>query len=179
MTTEETAKLLTFLAVLYPKLRAETRKEEKQKIVAWSLVLADLDYTLAQAAAIKLARTLKFPPGPADIIVAAKSITPSSHPAPDLAWQEVKSAVDRCGLNITPPPWSHPFVAEAVRRVGYTNLCVSELDQSSKFLKFYEAIITRALNDQENLVVASIIGIDLKQLAESKSVPPIKGGLIQ
>jgi hypothetical protein len=66
------------------------------------------------------------------------------------AWQEVQRQILINGGDYGKPEWSSPLVEEAVKRMGWRNLRMSE-DQTAdraRFLQCYEQIVERATRDE-------------------------------
>jgi hypothetical protein len=92
------------------------------------------------------------------------------------AWQEVQQQILINGGDYGNPEWSSPLVEEAVRRMGWRNLRMSE-DQTAdraRFLQCYEQIVERATKNEmilphvagyiESRREALTAGNDIKQL---------------
>lgn len=69
MDSEQTAKILTVMASVYPNFKVD---EAGFMNTTWHALLKDLDYKHASEALFKLLKVMKFPPTPADIIETAK-----------------------------------------------------------------------------------------------------------
>jgi hypothetical protein len=87
------------------------------------------------------------------------------------AWQEVQQQILINGGDYGKPEWSSPLVAEAVRRMGWRNLRMSE-DQTAdraRFLQCYEQVVERATK-QEMLLprVAGYIETRRNELASGE-----------
>lgn len=67
--SEETAKVLSVMASVYPNFKVD---EVGFMNKTWHALLKDLDYKHASEALFKLLKVMKFPPTPADIIETAK-----------------------------------------------------------------------------------------------------------
>lgn len=74
------------------------------------------------------------------------------------AWQEVQQQILENGGDFGNPVWSHPLVEEAVRRIGWRNLRMSE-DQTadrSRFIQCYEQLTERAT--REDMLLPEVRG---------------------
>jgi hypothetical protein len=109
------------------------------------LVLSDIPYNLAQAGLIKVLKTSKFFPAPAEIWEAAYSLVPGP-PSAEEAWAEVRGVITSGHLltayqyNGWLPRWSHELVEKTVREIGFRELCASENISiaMAQFKKHYE-----------------------------------------
>ena len=121
--------------------------------MAWHLLLADVDYSLANVAVIKMLRGDEYP-SPGRIIKAVKSVWLASIPLAEKAWTEVLVKLDPYKR----PEWSHPLIGEAVRCMGYVGLCRSEnpgMDRG-QFIRIYNNLLDRQADRQENEAVYRI-----------------------
>lgn len=74
------------------------------------------------------------------------------------AWQEVQRQILVNGGDHGKPEWSSPLVEEAVRRMGWRNLRMSE-DQTAdraRFLQCYEQLVERAT--KEEMILPQVAG---------------------
>jgi hypothetical protein len=89
----------------------------------------------------------------------------SNVPASFQAWQEVQQQILVNGGDYGTPEWSSPLVEEAVKRMGWRNLRMSE-DQTAdraRFLQCYEQIVERAT--KQEMLLPQVAGyIESKQL---------------
>jgi hypothetical protein len=80
------------------------------------------------------------------------------------AWQEVQQQILINGGDYGHPEWSSPLVEEAVKRMGWRNLRMSE-DQTAdraRFLQCYEQIVERAT--KQEMILPQVAGyIETKQ----------------
>jgi hypothetical protein len=94
------------------------------------------------------------------------------------AWQEVQQQILINGGDYGHPEWSNPMVEEAVKRMGWRNLRMSE-DQTAdraRFLQCYEQVVERATKNEMMLPQVSgyieerrmdaLTSGEMKQLAE-------------
>jgi len=149
---------LTLMATVHPRFG---EGDINEKVGVWSLLLADINYHLAQQAVVKMLRANKYEPKPADIIEAVQSITDTT-PTAEQAWSEVLRQLDPYRT----PEWSNKLIQDAVRVMGFRNLCDSEspsIDRA-QFIKIYNNLKNRQKNDYENTVVIQLVGGKLKLL---------------
>jgi hypothetical protein len=102
----------------------------------------------------------------------------ASVPSSFQAWQEVQKQILINGGDYGKPEWSSPLVEEAVKRMGWRSLRMSE-DQTAdraRFLQCYEQIVERATKQEmilpqvagyiETKRTESLASGEMKQLAE-------------
>jgi hypothetical protein len=158
--------LLTFLGNVYSKLLDGSPSDVDDRILAWSLVLGDISFDEAKAAAVRHLRTSKFQPVPADIIAAVKAMRPSKHPTAEEAWQEVLPKLNPYQR----PEWSSELIREAVKTMGFLQICQSEspsIDRA-QFLKIYNNLLERQTVKAENETVLVLAGMIPKMLGGSR-----------
>jgi hypothetical protein len=157
---------LTLIATVFPKMTDGNEKEVNDRVNVWALLLSDIDYRLAEAAVLRMLRTNRFEPKPADIIAAVKAITPSPHPSAEEAWQEVLSKLNPYQR----PEWSSELIREAVKTMGFLQICQSEspsIDRA-QFLKIYNNLLERQAVKAENETVLVLAGMMPKMLGGSR-----------
>ena len=145
--------ILTLIANIFPKLGEGDKETFANRIKTWHLLLCDVDHQLAYTAVVKMLRSDEYP-SPGRIIKAVKSIQMAGIPSAEKAWTEVLVKLDPYKR----PEWSHPLIGEAVRCMGYVELCRSEnpgMDRA-QFLKIYNNLLDRQADRQENEVVYRI-----------------------
>ena len=159
MNIDQTEKLLMFLGSAYPKLIEGDAKDMVDRTKVWCLVMGDIDYDEAKAAAVKYIRSNHYAPTPADIINLVKAAR-ADVPTAEEAWAEVLR-------NLNPyrtPQWSHQLIQDAVRTMGFLQLCNSEnpsIDRA-QFIKIYNNLRDRQHDRQENEVVVRLVGGTVK-----------------
>ncbi len=124
MTKPEIAKLLRVARTIWPDLPAG-----EDTITAWQWALGDLSYELVQHALQAHMRTSPFPPKPADLrkVLAEDAVGPLTW---QQAWDEVWQVAQRHGRTMAGfAGWSSPEVAEAVKHVGFVNVCDTDADR--------------------------------------------------
>ena len=147
MTKDEIKKLVMLAVANYPPYH---KNDNSPIVYSWQNLLSDLDYLSAEKGLLKVQSTVKYFPSAAEIRSAAKEFQQGYHrlPSAEEAWAEVVRQLDF----YTKPSWSHPYIQEAVQRVGFANLCRSEkiAIERAHFLRFYDSIVDQAKNDQIN-----------------------------
>ena len=153
MNIKEAAQLVAIVAGAMPQYQD---KELAPTAKTWAVILGDMDYKTAEAALLVVMRswTSSFFPPPGAIVEAARSMT-AAPPAAEIAWKEVCKKLNPYAA----PTWSDPLVGEAVRVLGYRNLCTSEnpgVDRAH-FLKIYESLVKRQRTERENETVRKLV----------------------
>ena len=168
MTKEEMSKVLAVFSTVFS--RKETFEEAAQRTKVWQMICSDLDYETAQVAAVKLMKTAKFEPRPADLIEATESLMPKTVPDTESAWIEVCKKLNPYKA----PQWSHPLIGEAVKVLGYRTLCDSENPEWDRqhFIKVYERMVAREKDEKVNQQVLKACG-----LLEEPKLKVLAGGL--
>lgn len=127
MTRKETVKLLAFLTAAMPHAKIGEGTAE-----AWHLLLGDLDFAVAQAAASRVLQehTGAWLPAPALIRQAASALAAPRVPDPDEAWAQVMAAMRRHGWMDPAAAYAEmdPLVAAVVRGLGWRALCEGTTD---------------------------------------------------
>lgn len=150
---KDIAKIVTMLSAAYPNWKTTAFTVE-----VYYQDLRDLPADLLAAACAKARtnteRNLAFAPSTGEIRAAATEIlrTIAGVPSSYQAWQEVLRVIVEVGSYRT-PEFSHPLIADAVRTLGWRNLCLSE-DQTSdrfRFIQAYEQLASRAESDAMEL----------------------------
>jgi len=144
----------------YPKMIEFSGTEEEQcikleeSIKNWTIVMNDIDYRQAEMAVMKLVR---FNPYDrikvADIINQVKEMN-DEMPCAEEAWGEVCRKLDPYKA----PKWSHKIIQDAIRTMGYSQLCMSEnpsIDRA-QFFKIYNTLKDRKADKAENELVLLI-----------------------
>jgi hypothetical protein len=112
------------------------------------------------------------------VVVAELRSFAAKVPSSFQAWKEVQQQILINGGDYGNPEWSNPLVEEAVRRMGWRNLRMSE-DQTAdraRFLQCYEQVVEHATRQEmllphvagyiESRREALTAGNEIKQLAE-------------
>lgn len=127
MTRKETVKLLAFLTAAMPHAKIGEGTAE-----AWHLLLGDLDFAVAQAAASRVLQehTGAWLPAPALIRQSASALAAPRVPDPDEAWAQVMAAMRRHGWMDPTAAYAEmdPPVAAVVRGLGWRALCEGATD---------------------------------------------------
>ncbi len=139
MTREEFYKVAMFLKAAYEKDKFLANKESME---VWYMILKDIPYEVAQAAAVNHVRTCKFPPAPAEIIGQATDAILPDQESWSAEWEKVQKAIHNFGM------WNEVGALESldgltrvvVQRLGFGNLCLSEntMADRANFRTIYE-----------------------------------------
>jgi hypothetical protein len=147
----------------YPKMVECSSKQLDENIKNWTIAMADVDYHASEIAVMKLVRSFTYDRVKvADIMQIIREIELSGIPCAEKAWEEVLAKLDPYRR----PEWSHTLIQEAVRVMGYVQLCMSESPSfdRAQFIKIYNNLRQRKCDDQENSIVARLSGGNLKMI---------------
>jgi hypothetical protein len=160
--------LLGWAAANFPAMQ---ERDLRPTAELWYRMLADLPYEVAKAALLKVLATAKYFPTVAEIREAAASIVLPGLPSPAEAWEMVGRVVrkygyyrEKEGLASLPPQ-----VREAVRCIGWKEICLSEDIEvvRAQFFRVYEQYANRK---REEAVIPSPVREIIGQLAERFSI---------
>lgn len=148
MSPLEIKKLVAVLVAAYP-----TTKATAETVGIYERMLADLGYPSANAAVEQLLATSKWMPTVAEIRDRVVSLQTGEIRAGGEAWGSVLKAIARSGRNRTPGVDFHfadPVVLEAVRALGWVNLCDSEnaTADRARFVELYDALAIKHRRSQ-------------------------------
>lgn len=146
----EAVQLVGVLAAAYPNFPVS-----EATIQVYAAALGDLETSAAVRAAEELVATSRFFPTVAEIRAAAAERT-MGLPTPEEALGLVLGEVRRCGI-YGRPRFDCPVVAEAVRVVGFRNICTSDNPEALRahFFRVYGAYRDREIRE------ASVGGLSL------------------
>lgn len=141
MTKEEFGKIAAALKTYYP---TDNFLPNRAAVELWYFQLKDLDYKLMQAAVNKWVAINKWQPTIAELREMAINIEKGEIPSWSEAWEEVMTTIRKYGIYATPEALAsmHPLTRQAVGRIGFSNLCMSENIgvEMSHFRRMYEAM---------------------------------------
>ena len=120
MQKTETAACLALLAAAYP-----SNAVTQETAMVYHAVLGNLDYGDVLKAAQMLIATEHWFPSPAAILRQVAVNDGTLAPAAIEAWAEILVQVRVVG-RMGSPIFFHPLIAEAVRAVGWNNICMSD-----------------------------------------------------
>lgn len=156
MTRKEITNLIGLATANFPNMQ---EKDMRPTATLWEKMLADIPYPVAEQALIKLLATNKFFPTVADIREAAENMTGNQLPAADQAWSEVLEQIRRIG-SWGIPTFTHPAITEAVKAIGWRNICCSETPgvERAHFMKIYDSVKGRHNDQKINGQVLQLVG---------------------
>lgn len=164
MNRAEAAKLVKMAAACFPGMQD---KNPMPIAYAWSVVLMDIPYQVAEKALVIVLRSAKFFPSPAEILEASKELRTEEYqiPTPEEAWENVYREIMRVGT-WQKPKFIHPLVERAAKSLGWATLCNSDNLPADRahFLRLYASFEKREEARQEVAMVAQITGIDFTKL---------------
>jgi len=142
MEIREFSKIIYFVAAAYPSFTVK-----QDMLEAYHAILGDLPSDLLKAAALQLASESRaFFPSAGELRSAAFELIERRDGVPSApeAWGEVKAQIGAVGY-VGSPEFSHALIAEAVRIIGWRDLCISENQMSdrARFIQAYEALQKR------------------------------------
>lgn len=139
------AQLLTLAKMIYPNTDAS-----EKSIFLWKSFLSEYPDEVGLAAMHQCLKTKEFPPKPADIIRIAETMRKDQPPLAEDAWREVSRKLNP----YQKPVWSHSLIDQAVKSMGYSRLCASQLPEydRSQFIKTYEKYRERSRQEERNRI---------------------------
>jgi len=146
MNHEEAIRLVGSVAAVYPSM---SERDLIPVARAWSLVLGDMPYDLAEKACLRHVNMSKFFPTPAEVREHAAALTPTGLPDAEVAWGEVLRSMQKVGY-LRSPEWSHPAIEDTMKAMWgtWTNACQSvRVDNlgvdRAQFVRMYATISKR------------------------------------
>lgn len=167
MTKLEAAKLVAVLIASFPNA-----KIMQDTSAVYERMLADLDYTAANAAVERLLATAKFLPAVAEIREAALAVCAGEIRPGGESWGEVLKAIARRGY-VRPPGdgwnFSDPLVGQCVAALGWRALCDSENQQAdrARFIELYDKLASTGRRTQ---LSAGLPALERFKALQSKQV---------
>lgn len=139
LTTDEITKLLATMSAAWPSFRVS-----KESVLVWGKCLGDIPYQVLHKATLRLICTNKFPPSISELRDASLDVV-RPHEVTSLdAWGEVITAIAEYGYYQEREALASMSAGAAyvVRRMGWSELCQSEVDKASviraQFCKLYD-----------------------------------------
>ena len=159
VTKSEVAGLVAIAIAAFPQYQ---ERDMKLTVQAWQNLLADIPFEVAKAALIKIIAQNKFFPTVAEIReVAFRGC--DTLPSPEEAWEEVRLKLTGDTLigwkyRNEKPTFSCAEIERAVNQIGLDALLHSEniSYDRSQFLRFYEAVRGRAMQDKQDQRLAAL-----------------------
>ena len=134
MTIQESLQIITVLIAAYPAI-----KLSEENIAVYSNHLLDADFRACKKATEDLTNTCKFFPSIAEIRETTLRYTPNAYiPSPSEAWANVAEQLQHAGTWHS-PTFAHPLIAQAVRTMGWYDLCRSDNQMADRahFMRIY------------------------------------------
>lgn len=173
MDKKEFAYFASALRTYYSK---ENLLPNSQAIELWFRQLQDIPYPVAEATLNKWVATNKWSPSIAEIRELAAEIQNGKLPDWGEAWEETRKAIKRFGFYRPKEALEslRPLTRETVKRLGFTNLCLSENEavDRANFRNNYEIIAKR---EQQAQVLPLPLQETIKQLSDSLSTKDSAG----
>jgi hypothetical protein len=147
MNRSEAAKLVALLQAAYPNF---TTSEATASV--YETLLRDLDADVAKAAIERLICTSRFMPTIAEIREMCVTVRHGTVRTGAEAWGDVGIAIRRFG-SYRAPKFDDPAVAQAVKCLGWRNLCLGSSNDAAdraRFCEIYDSI-TKQEREQEAL----------------------------
>lgn len=145
---EDIAKMVAFLVAAYPNWKMT---EFTTEVYFQDLKDIPADELLIGAQHCRSESGRKFAPSTGEIRGAVAELRglSSNVPSSFQAWQEVLKQFSDTGYYGT-PQWSHPLVEQAVRAMGWRELCMSEnqIADRARFIQCYEQLQERVTREE-------------------------------
>lgn len=173
MNRQEFAMLSMALKTYYPK---ENLLPNDKAMELWYEQLKDIPYRVAETGLKKWVALNKWSPSIADIREMATSISHGDIKEWSEAWEEVRRAMSKYGSYNSREALESmtPLTRKATQRIGFTNLCMSENEPTSRanFRMIYEALAEREKKDAQisqplKQLIAEIQGNNLIESKEN------------
>lgn len=146
MNETEFAKITMALKTFYPR---ENLLQNKETVALWFDMLGDLPYEIVEIAIKKWVATNKWSPSIAEIRKEAAEIIHGAPKSWEQAWQEVIASIGAYGSRRTAEAMEtfDEVTREAVKRMGYRNICMSEnpVSERANFREIYKELSERDL----------------------------------
>ena len=150
MTKREFAIFAYALKAMYPNNDKLLPNDAARNL--WYEMLRDIPFPVADAGLRKWAATEKWPPTIAEIRVFCVSAVAGELPDWGSAWRETTDAIGRYGYQGEDAAMAalSPMTREAVKRLGWRQLCVSENQEADRanFRMVYESLAERKMKDR-------------------------------
>lgn len=152
------------------------------RVLLWHELLEDVDFATALVALKKLMLENEFPPSIAEIRRAIAEVTTpeSERLEAGEAWAQVRQAIRAFGYyrELEALESLPPAVAEAVRAIGWQEICATEEPEvvRAQFMRIYESIRKRRM---EKALIPVRLQEHIAALSagrELKALPPAAGG---
>lgn len=150
MDKKEFATFAMALKTYYPR---EALLPNSQAMELWFRELCDLPFDVAEAAMRKWVSTNKWSPSIAELREVAAEIRHGKLPDWGDGWQQVQHAIKKYGYYRQKEAMDSmdPFVRDIARRIGFTNLCLSDNPSADRanFRMLYEELARKEQTRQQ------------------------------
>ncbi len=164
------------LQTYYPRYDIFPNREAME---LWFVAMQDLDYNALTTTLAKWVATQKWPPTIAELREMCSEVTEGKLPDWGEGWSEVSKAVRRYGFMRPEEALESmsPTTREAVRRIGWMEICNSENTDTlrAQFRQVYEIVSKRTVEDRkipealkETIQQIQIGGVGQKQIGGGK-----------
>lgn len=162
MDKQEFSKWVMALKTYYPR---EQLLPNNQAIELWYQALKDIPMQVAEAALRKWVATSKWSPTIAEIREMCVDVKRGDAPDWSDGWEQVQLAIKRFGSYRPAEAMASldPITREAVRRIGFYNLCVSENPTSDR-KQFRDTFEIMAKREQMRLQLPIELQGDIKSI---------------
>ncbi len=171
MDKKQFSQLITGLKAAYPRFTMLNSPEETN---FWYTMLQDIDYQVAQNAAMEFISTSVFPPSIAEIRNLCADRVSEKPKSFDDAWGSVNRAMQKYGHNQGREALESmdDITRTVVKNLGWYNLCMSENPEADRanFRIAYEKRIKEAENDR----LLPMFVADEKKELQQKYIPAIE-----
>lgn len=175
MNKKEFYKISVGLKAAYPRFAFLSTDEEME---FWYQMLQDVDYVVAQNAAMEFISTSVFPPSIAELRKLCADRCTDPIPSFDEAWGTVQKAISAAGRDN--PEKAYAMMDDTTRAVvknlGWTNLCVSENPEANR-ANFRMAYEEKAKEAQSSRQMPKFVEQQKRRLIEQ--YVPEKAGIEQ
>lgn len=175
MDREEFAVIAAALQTYYPRFNI---MPNEQAMYLWYDELKDISSEVLTAALKKWVVTEKWPPTIADLRGACDEVVNGDRPGWDVGWMEVQHAVRRYGFMQPKEAMAAmgEITQEAIRRIGWTNICESENPEAlrAQFRQVYEICEKRTAGDRK---LPPVLRDTIRRIQMGRSmVPELESG---
>ena len=175
MTKQEFALFAAALKTYYSK--EEKLLPNTAAMRLWFEQLQDIPYPVANAVLQKWVATQKWSPSIAEIREQAATIQHGEAPTWGEGWEAVRTAIRRYGIyNQREAVESlNGITREAVRYLGFRNLCLSENETSDR-MRFQQIYETLEKRQKEDAQISEGLRASLRSLMEATALPELEEG---
>lgn len=172
-TNEEVAGVLGTLMLAYPTWGESLGSKIDGTLEVYRRALMDIDGKLLESAALQHIGSSKWFPAISELREAALSIVTHGDESAEEAWGEVKHAIRVYG-SYRDPVFQNVRIAQAVKIMGWLNLCMSENEVADRahFFKVYQSLQNR---DRHENIALPEVRQTIERIAESKRLRSIGG----